>query len=350
MVPFNCCGDYRKAEEQIRKNMEDNPDDLDTKADLGDLFMAMKEYARAEALYGDIKKREPKNPYGYVKTGDLMAARDKWDRAAKEYEQAYMLNPSSPRLLELAVLAFMEMKNYQSALSLCEKKIRETPKDAVAYDLMGRVYAVQEDMRRAEASFQKAISLQPLLSAAHNDLARLYVIEGRTAEAIQKLEGTIKLNPENTGAHLSLARVYGQSGDYKKAILLYENILKKEPSLWVAVNDLAFLLSEYGNSRKDLNRALELALQARKQRPDEPAVLDTLGWIYYKKGDANTALGLIENAGGKNPRSPVINYHLGMVYQKLGKKAEAKEHLRKALQNKENFPGREEAKKALGGV
>jgi hypothetical protein len=39
-----------------------------------------------------------------------------------------------------------------------------------------------------------------------------------------------------------------------------------------------------------------------------------------------------------------------MVYQKLGKKSEAKEHLRKALQDKENFPGREETKKALGEV
>jgi len=126
--------------------------------------------------------------------------------------------------------------------------------------------------------------------------------------------------------------------------------LKKEPNLWVAVNDLAFLLSEYGNSKKDLNRALELALRARKQRPDDPAVLDTLGWIYYKKGDASTALGLIENASGKNPTSPVINYHLGMTYQKLGKTAEAKEHLRKSLQKKEDFLGREEAKKALGEV
>jgi tetratricopeptide (TPR) repeat protein len=247
--------------------------------------------------------------------------------------------------LELAVSALMETKNYQTALSLCEAKTRENPKDPAAYDLAGRVYAVQKDVKRAEDSFGKAISLQPSWPVPYTNLVRLYVAQGRTAEAIGRFEKAAKADPANVAPRLALAQIYGQSGEYAKAIPFYEKVLNEKPNLWVAVNDLAYLLSEYGTSKKDLDRALKLAMQARKQRGDDPAVLDNLGWLTFKKGDTDSALAFAKNAYAKNPTSPVINYHLGMIYHKLGNKAEAREHLRKALESKEDFPGKEEARK-----
>ena len=56
----------------------------------------------------------------------------------------------------------------------------------------------------------------------------------------------------------------------------------------------------------------------------------------------------IARALSKNRDNPVIMYHLGMTYYKLGRMAEAKEQLKKATEAKEDFPGKEEAKKTLG--
>jgi len=106
-------------------------------------------------------------------------------------------------------------------------------------------------------------------------------------------------------------------------------------------------LSEYGKSKKELDRALALSTQARKQRGEEPSVLDTIGWVYYKRGDVKTALEFLKKAYARNPSSPVVNYHLGTVYRKLGNKSATREHLRKALERKEDFPGKEEARKEL---
>jgi tetratricopeptide (TPR) repeat protein len=149
-------------------------------------------------------------------------------------------------------------------------------------------------------------------------------------------------------AYLSLAQIYAQTNEFKKAIDVYEKVLEKQPNLWVAANDLAFLLSEHSTSKKDLEKALKLAGQAQKLRPEDPAVMDTMGWVYYKQGDSNRAADLIAKALSKNPDNPVIMYHLGMAYYKLGRMNEAKEQLKKATEAKEDFFGKDEARKTLG--
>jgi tetratricopeptide (TPR) repeat protein len=129
---------------------------------------------------------------------------------------------------------------------------------------------------------------------------------------------------------------------------VYEKVLEKQPNLWTAANDLAYLLSEYGTSKNDLERALKLAGQAQKLRPEDASIMDTMGWIYYKQGDVNRAADFIAKALSKNPENPTIMYHLGMAYYKLGRTAEAKEQLKKATETKEDFIGKDEAKKTLG--
>jgi tetratricopeptide (TPR) repeat protein len=78
--------------------------------------------------------------------------------------------------------------------------------------------------------------------------------------------------------------------------------------------------------------------------------MDTAGWVYYKKGDTYRALDLIGKAQSKSPKNPVMLYHIGMVYYKLGRMSEAKEQLKKAVEAKEDFFGKDEAKKVLGKI
>ncbi len=85
----------------------------------------------------------------------------------------------------------------------------------------------------------------------------------------------------------------------------------------------------------------------RETRPEEPALLDTVGWVYFKMGDVSKAVGFLEKAAEKNPENALVNYHTGLANFKSGKVIEAKEHLRKAVESKEEFDGKEEAKKIL---
>jgi len=130
-------------------------------------------------------------------------------------------------------------------------------------------------------------------------------------------------------------------------LAVYEKALEKHPNLWVAANNLASLLSENPGSKEDLNRALGLAKRAQILRANEPAVLDTLGWIYYQMGELPQAVAYLENALDNNPDVAIFNFHLGMALFKSGRTIEAKEKLEKAIESNEKFGGREEAENIL---
>jgi len=101
-----------------------------------------------------------------------------------------------------------------------------------------------------------------------------------------------------------------------------------DPNYVAALNNLAWLECEHGG---EISRALELAQQAKKQRPDDPHVNDTLGWIYYKKGLNASAVELLESAVAKDPKDSAYQFHLGIVYLTLGKQAQGRKTLETAL-------------------
>lgn len=59
-------------------------------------------------------------------------------------------------------------------------------------------------------------------------------------------------------------------------------------------------------------------------RPEDGAILDSVGWAYYRLGNYNEALIWLEKAIERMPGDPVINDHLGDVYFKLGRVLEAR--------------------------
>jgi tetratricopeptide (TPR) repeat protein len=98
---------------------------------------------------------------------------------------------------------------------------------------------------------------------------------------------------------------------------------------------------------------LRWAKKARENDPQNPNVLDTLGWVSYKRGLFAQAIDrLKESSDRSGNKNPTVLYHLGMAYYRGGKRNEARETLAKALALSRNFNGADEAIKTaevLGG-
>jgi Tfp pilus assembly protein PilF len=97
----------------------------------------------------------------------------------------------------------------------------------------------------------------------------------------------------------------------------------------VAANNLASLLSEYRTDKASLDRAYSVAVMLNKS--PVPSFQDTLGWLYFLRGDSRAATKLLEPAAKALPNRAVVQYHLGMVYSADGQGEKAREQFNRAL-------------------
>ena len=119
-------------------------------------------------------------------------------------------------------------------------------------------------------------------------------------------------------------------------------IVRENPGHAGSRNDLAWLLAESGGN---LDAALSLAEDARRLDPS-PDILDTLGWVFVKRGEGAPAVSVLEKAHEKQPDSPSIRYHLGTALAMAGDVDRAREMLKSAL-DAEGFDEADEARREL---
>ena len=126
--------------------------------------------------------------------------------------------------------------------------------------------------------------------------------------------------------------LYELRGNSEQAIERYESAIRIDPNLAEAKNNLAYILADRGTN---LDRALDLAQEAKAQLPESANAADTLGWVLLKKGIPEAALGYLREAeSGFPPNHPDlgwVRYHLAMAYEANQQPAQAREVLQRAL-------------------
>jgi Tfp pilus assembly protein PilF len=85
---------------------------------------------------------------------------------------------------------------------------------------------------------------------------------------------------------------------------------------------------------QSLDEAEDLIRRALVVRPDAGYVLDSLGWLFYKRGDYGAALQWLKRALENETNDPVIYEHLGDTYTKLNQFSEAVRYYQMALDHK----------------
>ena len=141
--------------------------------------------------------------------------------------------------------------------------------------------------------------------------------------------------------------ILASQGKREEAKKWYEATVADLPGAAVAANNLALIYAEEG---VNLDRALQLASDAKKILPDSAEVTDTLGWVYYKKDLPALAVGPLEESAQKLPNNAEVLYHLGMAYAKIGDKPKARSALERALKLDPKMGAAATARAALATV
>jgi tetratricopeptide (TPR) repeat protein len=254
--------------------------------------------------------------------------------------RALELAPGDLSALDQLVELDLTERNFQAAAERVQQQLRETPSSAGAYLLQGKIYFSEKRWDQAEAAFLKALELDVNLPGAYGGLVSTYVAADKVPQAIQQLQEVLAKNPSDLRALTSLGLIYDQAKDYARARETYEKILsiQQDPAV---MNNLSYLYAERFNQ---LDKAYELARKARILEPLNPAVADTLGWIFYKQAQYQRARDLLQESVTASPNNQEIQFHFGMASYMIDEVEKARAALKKAVAAPGDFPSRQEAR------
>jgi tetratricopeptide (TPR) repeat protein len=203
---------------------------------------------------------------------------------------------------------------------------------------------VHGDAKEARAALVTANSDDPNFIPAYLSLVQLDITEHKLDDAAAHLQKVLSINSGNTTARLWLAHIEETKGNHEQAMKNYRDVVAANPGNVQALNNLAYLTSEYAHQP---NEAMQYAQKAKELAPNDPAYSDTLGWILYRKGLYPSAVTELERAVSKQG-DPVWKYHLAMAYAKAGDVTRGRSTLRAALKQNPNLPEAKAAQEILG--
>lgn len=112
-----------------------------------------------------------------------------------------------------------------------------------------------------------------------------------------------------------------QAGQWERALPFLRRAAQLAPDEPAVLNYLGYAQVERSQNLEQATRLIE---RARTLAPEDPAIADSLGWAYFQRGDVANALPLLEQAARAEPADVTINEHLGDAYWKLGRRYEAR--------------------------
>jgi tetratricopeptide (TPR) repeat protein len=175
-------------------------------------------------------------------------------------------------------------------------------------------------------------------------LAGTLVTQKKYNDAYPLYETVLTLEPSYIPAIMAIGFLDDANGHPAKAEARYREVLAIDPDHVNAANNLACILQE---TSEGIEEAFKLVIKARRKNPRDPNVLDTMGWVYFKKGIFKSAISEFEESLRLNPNNPISCYHMGMTYYQIQEYELARTYLQKAIDMDPDFNGANMARQLL---
>lgn len=285
-------------------------------------------YEEAENILRTLTIEYKKNDELKYYLGKLLITMKRYDEGIAILEKL-----SNSKLIEysqpLICAAYLERKNYQMAYQCTyEKNIdNENIFFIKAESLIGL-----KKYEEARKLLENAIKKRELWCDAIIYLARVY-------EKLISKEAAISLLNEATNKYdilldekirilYEIGMIYERDSKINDAIEVMKTILKINPENPEALNFIGYT---YIDNNINLEQAKDMILKAYMYSSRSGAIIDSVGWMYYKLQDYQTALRYLKKAYRLIPEEPIIADHLADTYLKLNYIKEAKEIYEKIL-------------------
>ena len=154
----------------------------------------------------------------------------------------------------------------------------------------------------------------------------------RFKEAVKAYDASIarlrKIEPNDWSLFYARGVALERSGQWPRAESDFLEALKLSPDQPSVLNYLGYSWVDRGENIEKARGMIERAVELR---PNDGYIVDSLGWVLYREGQYEGAVNHLERAVELRPEDPVINDHLGDAYWRVGRLDEARYQWRRAL-------------------
>lgn len=337
-----------KAVEIMEHAVHDAPQDASARILLIRTYLAKPDNAAAKAAALDLQTLVPASGAGAYFAGLADAGQNKLDDAKKELEQSLKLQPDAFDTLSALARLDVARGQPQAAIALLKTAADQDSNNAPVLNLLGELYLGQKDLPHAQDALTRATVAAPKWWIPYRNLALVKLAGSDTDGAIAAYKSGLALAPTDPELVSELALIYEGHGRTDEAIATYDAAYRLNPKSTGIANNLAMLLVTYRTDRASLDRARDLSSGFASS--EDGRLLDTNGWVHFKRGEYAEALPVLGRAIDKVPDSRQIRFHYAMAELHAGQADRAKTDLETALAGAAKFMGSDEARATLASL
>ena len=283
-----------------------------------------------------------------IKNKNIPLARDAFNEIAASY-------PRDAQVLLPLALTHLELEEHEQAKAALQKLLNLHQMENEAHYYLGRIAQHDNELETALMHYQAMTAGREFL-AAQNGIVQIYMAQKKLNDALSHIrkmrvedskhrqayflmevdllnrskqfeQSLVVLNdalqayPDSTDLRYSRAMISEKLGDFDLLESDLSHIIEKNPKNATALNALGYTLADH---TERLDEALALIEKARIISPKDPAIIDSLGWVYFRMGKINESLKLLEQAYKVFP-DPEVAAHLGEVLWEMGEHDKARD-------------------------
>lgn len=364
--------DVNSAGADLETLIKNDPSEIRNYILLGDLYFNNNLKEKALEVYLKAKELDADNPYIRLAVADIYNAQGKGEEAFNElkiaFEQQDLNIDQKVKIIVTYFQSFPELRAVRYAEGLSKILTEIHPDDPKSFSVYGDVLFQKNELIKAKAAYEKALSLNKQVYAVWDQLIRIklslndmegvvengeealtffpnqYVLYLYTALGYNQLKKSEKaITYLNTVLNYEIdneafkAQVYSGLGDayqalrkYKESAEAYEKCLAIQPDNVYALNNYAYYLSL---RNEQLEKAEKMSLHSNELEKDNSSFQDTYAWILFRLKKYKEAKVWIEKAvKSSSNKSAVIIEHYGDILYHVGEQSQAIINWKKALE------------------
>jgi len=354
-------GQPDQAQQSIKLALDKRPAEQSYQELHARILMHQGKQAEALKVLEDVLAQYSESRRLRISYARLLALAGKYDEAVQQFEILLKKQPDDADLLYAAALLAIEVGKLKKGEAYLHRMMSLKARLNDAHYYLGRIAEkrnhfdqaiqwytqVQTGERGLDAQFRVASLLgrKGDVEAARRFLYELqkqnpelsiqiYLAEieilnaaGRYADAMTVVTAALESKPEQVDLLYARSLIAEKTGDMKTAEADLRVLLEVEPENAHALNALGYMLS---NHTQRYQEALDYIERALKLLPNEPAVIDSIGWINFRLGNLPLAEQHLRRAYELNKDAEIAS-HLAEVLWAQGKKEETRALLKEAI-------------------